>query len=37
MSKGTGPLSKIYNGIIGSVDKVVPQLARPLWEAPAGS
>ncbi|EDW64344.1 mitochondrial pyruvate carrier 2 [Drosophila virilis] len=36
MSKGKGPLSKLYNLIIHSVDNVVPQVARPLWEAPAG-
>ncbi|XP_064535280.1 mitochondrial pyruvate carrier 2-like [Drosophila montana] len=36
MSKGTGPLSKLYNLIIHSVDNVVPQAARPLWESPAG-
>ncbi|ALC39793.1 CG32832 [Drosophila busckii] len=36
MSKGTGPLSKIYNVVIFSIDKIVPGAARPLWEAPAG-
>ncbi|EDV99295.1 mitochondrial pyruvate carrier 2 [Drosophila grimshawi] len=36
MSKGTGPLSKLYNAVINSVDKVVPQAVRPLWESPAG-
>ncbi|EDW64343.1 mitochondrial pyruvate carrier 2 [Drosophila virilis] len=36
MSKGKGPLSLLYNGIINAVDKVVPTGARPLWESPAG-
>ncbi|XP_023173420.1 mitochondrial pyruvate carrier 2 [Drosophila hydei] len=36
MTKGTGPLSKVYNVVINSVDKVVPQAARPFWEAPTG-
>lgn len=36
MSKGKGPLSKLYNVVINSVDKFVPQFARPLWEADAG-
>ncbi|KAH8390861.1 hypothetical protein KR215_001020 [Drosophila sulfurigaster] len=36
MSKGRGPLSALYNTVINSVDKVVPQVARPFWEAPAG-
>lgn len=28
--------SKIYNGLVGSVDKVVPDKLRPLWNHPAG-
>ncbi|SPP82257.1 mitochondrial pyruvate carrier 2-like [Drosophila guanche] len=36
MSKGTGPLSKLYNVIILSVDKFVPKSAQPLWQSPAG-
>lgn len=28
--------SKIYNGLIGAVDKHVPQKLRPLWNHPAG-
>lgn len=36
MSKGKGPLSKLYNVVINSVDKFVPQVVRPLWEADAG-
>lgn len=36
MSKGRGPLSALYNVVINSVDKVVPQVARPLWESAAG-
>ncbi|XP_030241435.1 mitochondrial pyruvate carrier 2 isoform X2 [Drosophila navojoa] len=36
MSKGKGPLSKLYNVIINSVDVIVPQSMRPFWESPAG-
>ncbi|XP_017086692.1 mitochondrial pyruvate carrier 2 [Drosophila eugracilis] len=36
MSKGTGPLSKLYNATISAVDKVVPVAAQPLWNSPAG-
>ncbi|XP_022229142.2 mitochondrial pyruvate carrier 2-like [Drosophila obscura] len=36
MSKGTGPLSKLYNVIIHSVDKIVPKGAQPFWQSPAG-
>lgn len=28
--------SKIYQGLIGAVDKHVPQKLRPLWNHPAG-
>ncbi|XP_046812089.1 mitochondrial pyruvate carrier 2-like [Lucilia cuprina] len=28
--------SKIYNGLIGAVDKHVPAKLRPLWNHPAG-
>ncbi|KAL7741021.1 hypothetical protein ACLKA6_013459 [Drosophila palustris] len=36
MSKGRGPLSALYNAVINSVDVMVPQVARPFWESPAG-
>ncbi|KAH8282110.1 hypothetical protein KR054_005490 [Drosophila jambulina] len=36
MSKGSGPLSKLYNVIIQSVDHFVPQSMQPLWTSPAG-
>ncbi|KAH8377568.1 hypothetical protein KR093_006012 [Drosophila rubida] len=36
MSKGRGPLSALYHTVINSVDPVVPKVARPFWEAPAG-
>lgn len=36
MSGKVGPLSRIYNGIIGAADKYVPASMRPLWEHPAG-
>ncbi|KAH8335829.1 hypothetical protein KR074_008133 [Drosophila pseudoananassae] len=36
MSKGTGPLSKLYNAIVTTVDKVVPNALQPFWESPAG-
>ncbi|XP_039481438.1 mitochondrial pyruvate carrier 2 [Drosophila santomea] len=36
MSKGTGPLSKLYNITIGTVDKFVPTAVQPLWQSPAG-
>lgn len=36
MTKERGPFSKLYNAVILSADKVVPQVARPFWEAPAG-
>ncbi|XP_034472479.1 mitochondrial pyruvate carrier 2 [Drosophila innubila] len=36
MSKGKGPLSALYNAVINSVDVIVPQVARPFWESPAG-
>ncbi|XP_017056549.1 mitochondrial pyruvate carrier 2 [Drosophila ficusphila] len=36
MSKGTGPLSKLYNVVIHSVEKVVPKAAQPFWQSPAG-
>jgi len=36
MSKGTGPLSKLYNATISAVDKVVPNAVQPLWQSPAG-
>ncbi|XP_030383406.1 mitochondrial pyruvate carrier 2-like [Scaptodrosophila lebanonensis] len=36
MSKGTGPLSTLYNSIINNVGKVVPAPLTPLWESPAG-
>lgn len=28
--------SRIYNGLIGAVDPVVPNKLRPLWNHPAG-
>ncbi|XP_017485673.1 PREDICTED: mitochondrial pyruvate carrier 2-like [Rhagoletis zephyria] len=36
MSAKVGPLSRLYNGIIGMADKFVPGRWRPLWEHPAG-
>nr|XP_016932265.1 mitochondrial pyruvate carrier 2 [Drosophila suzukii] len=36
MSKGTGPLSKLYNATISAVEKVVPNAMQPLWQSPAG-
>ncbi|KAH8403355.1 hypothetical protein KR222_011103, partial [Zaprionus bogoriensis] len=36
MSKGRGQLSQLYNTIINFVDPMVPQVARPFWEAAAG-
>ena len=33
---GKGIPSKIYNALIGRVDKVVPDKLRPLWQHPAG-
>ncbi|KAH8246362.1 hypothetical protein KR038_005100 [Drosophila bunnanda] len=36
MSKGSGPLSKLYNVIITSVDPFVPQSMQPFWTSPAG-
>ncbi|KAH8365021.1 mitochondrial pyruvate carrier 2-like [Drosophila serrata] len=36
MSKGSGPLSKLYNVIISSVDVLVPQSMQPFWTSPAG-
>ncbi|KAH8282111.1 hypothetical protein KR054_005491 [Drosophila jambulina] len=36
MSKNPGPLSKLYNAIIKSVDPFVPQILQPLWTSPAG-
>ncbi|XP_053956128.1 mitochondrial pyruvate carrier 2-like [Anastrepha ludens] len=33
---GKGFPSKIYNALIGSVDKHVPEKLRPLWHHPAG-
>ncbi|XP_068140539.1 mitochondrial pyruvate carrier 2 [Drosophila tropicalis] len=36
MSKNPGILSKVYKGVISSVDRFVPGLVRPLWESPAG-
>ncbi|KPU73421.1 uncharacterized protein Dana_GF27471 [Drosophila ananassae] len=36
MSRGTGPLSKLYNAIVNSVDKFVPNALQPLWQSPAG-
>ncbi|XP_039965605.1 mitochondrial pyruvate carrier 2-like [Bactrocera neohumeralis] len=36
MSGKVGPLSRIYNGMIGTADKFVPTSMRPLWEHPAG-
>lgn len=36
MSGKVGPLSRIYNGMIGIADKFVPTSMRPLWEHPAG-
>ncbi|XP_070070759.1 mitochondrial pyruvate carrier 2-like [Drosophila takahashii] len=36
MSKGTGPLSKLYNATISAVDKIVPNAVQPLWQSPVG-
>ncbi|KAH8325672.1 hypothetical protein KR067_003862 [Drosophila pandora] len=36
MSRGTGPLSKLYNAMVNSVDKFVPNALQPLWQSPAG-
>ncbi|XP_017134215.1 mitochondrial pyruvate carrier 2-like [Drosophila elegans] len=36
MPKGPGALSKLYNGIISAVDKVVPDLLLPVWQSPVG-
>ncbi|XP_011185003.1 mitochondrial pyruvate carrier 2 [Zeugodacus cucurbitae] len=36
MSGKVGPLSRIYNSLIGTTDKYVPNSLRPLWEHPAG-
>ncbi|XP_017097184.2 mitochondrial pyruvate carrier 2-like isoform X1 [Drosophila bipectinata] len=36
MSKGMGLLSKLYNAIVTSVDKFVPNRLKPFWESPAG-
>ncbi|XP_016989434.1 mitochondrial pyruvate carrier 3 isoform X1 [Drosophila rhopaloa] len=36
MSKGTGPLSKLYNATISAVDKIVPSAMQPLWQSPVG-
>ncbi|KAH8353515.1 hypothetical protein KR084_011529 [Drosophila pseudotakahashii] len=36
MSKGPGPLSKLYNATISAVDKIVPNAVQPLWQSPAG-
>ncbi|XP_016963946.1 mitochondrial pyruvate carrier 2 [Drosophila biarmipes] len=36
MSKGTGPLSKLYNATVSAVDKFVPSAAQPFWQSPAG-
>eukprot|EP00099_Drosophila_melanogaster_P011682 NP_001285999.1 uncharacterized protein Dmel_CG32832, isoform B [Drosophila melanogaster] len=36
MSKGTGPLSKLYNITISTIDKFVPGAVQPLWQSPAG-
>ncbi|XP_018788113.1 PREDICTED: mitochondrial pyruvate carrier 2-like [Bactrocera latifrons] len=33
---GKGFPNKIYNALIGSVDKHVPEKLRPLWQHPAG-
>ncbi|XP_067615221.1 mitochondrial pyruvate carrier 2-like [Eurosta solidaginis] len=33
---GKGFPSKVYNALIGSVDKYVPAKLRPLWQHPAG-
>ncbi len=33
---GKGFPNKIYNALIGSVDKHVPEKMRPLWQHPAG-
>ncbi|XP_070138799.1 uncharacterized protein [Drosophila bipectinata] len=35
MSKGMGLLSKLYNAIVTSVDKFVPNRLKPFWESPA--
>lgn len=35
-STGKGFPSKVYNALVGSVDKVVPDKLRPLWQHPAG-
>ncbi|XP_037950369.1 mitochondrial pyruvate carrier 2-like [Teleopsis dalmanni] len=35
-STGKGLPSRVYNGLIGSVDKYVPAKLRPLWVHPAG-
>lgn len=35
-SIGRGIPSKIYNVLIGSVDKFVPDKLRPMWQHPAG-
>ncbi|KAH8412447.1 hypothetical protein KR009_002299 [Drosophila setifemur] len=36
MSKGPGPLSKLYNVTINTAEKFVPNALQPLWQAPAG-
>ncbi|XP_030373508.1 mitochondrial pyruvate carrier 2 [Scaptodrosophila lebanonensis] len=36
VSAGKGLHSKVYNGLIGSLDKFVPAKLRPLWVHPAG-
>ncbi|KAH8365018.1 hypothetical protein KR200_008508 [Drosophila serrata] len=35
MSKGSGPLSKMYNVIINSVDPFIPQSLQPFWTSEA--